>query len=102
MRLYLCGPAEPCHEAREARFAVAADHLTAMGHTVFSPYTSGLTDLARGDIHRRTEIDTEHLRLCDAVVTLPGTDEGQYEVLMAGFLRRPVITFAQAARALAV
>jgi hypothetical protein len=78
MRVYIAGPYTP-HDGREetrlANIRLASDTgtlLLKMGHTPFCPHTmtAGWEEVCGYDDFLR--MDLEWLRLCDAIVLLPG------------------------------
>lgn len=69
---------------------MAARHMVALGHSAVTPYTSGLYN---GDSAQGTKADAVSLALADALVTLPGVTEKQYELTMAAILGLPVLAY---------
>jgi Domain of unknown function (DUF4406) len=93
MRIYVAGPISLGNMADNARVAIqAADELMKAGHSPFVPHLSVFWQIVSGHEYERwLNYDFEWIRVCEALVRLPGESKGSdREVEFARFLGIPV------------
>ena len=98
MKIFIAGPYTKGDVAQNVRAAIdAADRLIEAGHVPFVPHLSHFQHL----VHPRPyedwiRLDKEWLKVCDAVVRLPGESPGaDRETALARELKISVFTLEQ-------
>lgn len=94
MRIYIAGPYSKGDVAMNVRDAVYAANYVAhtLGHVAFVPHLTHFWHmLIPGEYEFWLDQDREWLKVCDAVLRLPGESSGaDQEVALAGELGLPV------------
>lgn len=93
MRIYVAGPISIGNVMEHTKAAIhAADRLMKAGHSPFVPQLSVFWQIVSGHEYERwLEYDHEWIKVCDALIRLPGESKGaDREIVWARELGIPV------------